>query len=81
MTEVLPFPLPRRRAFVRRHAEIALGLNPDAGERHIQRQVREQTGNLLRKGVAEELAEAQGKALDAALRAELWRCVMTGGAA
>ncbi len=81
MAEMLPFPLARRRAFVRRHAEIALGYDADAGERHIQRQVREQTATLLRKGVAEELAEAQGKSLDAALRAELWRCVMTGGAA
>ena len=50
MAEMLPFPLARRRAFVCRHADIALSYDAEAGERHIQRQVKEQTATLTRKG-------------------------------
>ena len=81
MAEMLPFPLARRRAFVCRHADIAWSYDAEAGERHIQRQVKEQTATLTRKGVSDERVEAEGKALEAALRAEMWRHVMMPGGA
>lgn len=81
MAEMLPFPLARRRAFVRKHAQIALSYDAETGERHIQRQIRDQTAILTRKGIAEDRVNAEARSLEAALRAELWRTVMTPGGA
>jgi hypothetical protein len=72
MSTVLAFPLAARKAFVRRHADIALALPPEAAERHIARQVREQCEVLDRKGVRRADIISQGASLEAAIRAEMW---------
>ncbi|WP_370523737.1 DUF6074 family protein [Brevundimonas sp. P7753] len=81
MAEVIPFPLAARQAFVTRQAVIALGLPPDAAERHILRMVREQSEVLRRKGVADDRVTHEGAALEGAIRAALWKAVLTPGGA
>src|SRR4051812_9705051 len=61
---VVPFPLCRRRAFVRRIATRAAEMSADAGERHIHRQIELQAATLARKGVSEERIAAEAKALE-----------------
>lgn len=81
MAEVIPFPLAARRRFIDRQAGVALGMKAESGERHIIRTVQQQREILLRKGVSSESVQRECASLEAALRAALWRAVMTGGAA
>ena len=76
MAEVLPFPLPRRRDYVRRQAQWVLAVNPEAGERRIAKQVGIQRDTLLSRGIDPRLVDQQCSALEAAIRAELWRVVL-----
>lgn len=78
MAEVIPFPLARRVDLVRRHADRVLELTPDAGERHLLRQVDVQRQALLRKGCAPDVVEAVCRDLEGAMRAEIWKIVLTG---
>ncbi|MFN9438451.1 MAG: DUF6074 family protein [Brevundimonas sp.] len=81
MAQVLPFPLTARRRFIERQASVSLGMKAESGERHIVRTVEQQRDILLRKGVAPELVERECAELESAIRAALWKVVMTGGAA
>jgi hypothetical protein len=76
---IVPFPLASRRAFVERHARLIAAMNADAGERHLVRQLRFQMENLQRRGIAGEVIEREVASLDAAIRAALWRAVLTPG--
>lgn len=82
MAEIVPFPISRRAAFIKRQAERAARLNPDAGERHIEQQVKIQIDAMRRKGVADEIIEHEAKCMEAAIRVALWTTVMNrpGGA-
>ncbi|MGY2935988.1 hypothetical protein ACVWZ6_005590 [Bradyrhizobium sp. GM6.1] len=73
---VVPFPLARRQRFIARQAERAAELRPDAGERHIQQQVRLQAAAMRRKGVAEDLIAAEARMMEAAIRTALWKSVL-----
>jgi hypothetical protein len=75
MAEIVAFPPSRRIAYVRRQAEFVLGMNREAGERHITRQVSLQRGILLSKGVDPGAVEAACGELESALRAALWKAV------
>ena len=79
MAEIIPFPLARRVEFVRRQANCALNMKPESGERHILRQVDQQRDILLRKGVSPEFVQRECGSLEAAIRAALWRGVLTPG--
>jgi hypothetical protein len=76
---VVPFPLARRRAFIERHARLIATMRPDAGERHLDRQLRIQFENLQRRGFDAQTIEREVVALDAAIRAALWGAVLTPG--
>jgi hypothetical protein len=80
MAQVLPFPIYRRRSFIERQAQCAAALNPDACERHISRQMQVQRDVMLRKGVDPVRADRELKSMEAAIRAALWRTVLTPGA-
>lgn len=75
--EIIPYPLARRRAFVDRHARIIAGMRPEAGERHLQRQLLIQFDTLERKGVACDVIEREVLSLGSAIRAALWNAVLT----
>lgn len=79
---VVPFPLCRRQAFVRRHAAIMASLSPSAAERHLDNQVRIQVAALLRRGIERGLIEQERQCLARAVRAELAQIgISHGGAA
>jgi hypothetical protein len=77
MAQVLPFPTSRRCAFIERQAQCAAALNPEACERHINRQLQVQRDTMLRKGVSAARVERELKSMEAAIRAALWRSVLT----
>ncbi|MBI5260264.1 MAG: hypothetical protein HY852_00415 [Bradyrhizobium sp.] len=76
MGKVVPFPIVRRQAFIERQAWRAAELSPDAGERHIQQQIKLQIAAMRRKGVAEELIAAEARMMESAIRAALWKSVL-----
>lgn len=81
MAEVLPFPLTRRRAFVAKQAAHAALVNPDAGERYVQYQLKVQGDALRRKGVDEELIERELMCLELAIRNTMvFQHIRPGGA-
>ena len=76
---VVPFPLARRRAYLERHARLIASMRPEAGERHLERQLKIQYGNLQRLGFDPHVIEQEIIALDTAIRAELCRAVHSFG--
>lgn len=77
MAEVLAFPLARRRDLVRRQAEWFCGQSHRAAEANIFRQLQVQRNTLLAKGVDPVTVEREVRALESAVRAEVWRLVLT----
>ncbi len=79
---IVPFPPCRRSNFVTKQANRAAELHPDAGERHIQQQLKIQADAMRRKGVDEDLIAKELRCLEVAIRAALWNVVMEypGGA-
>lgn len=77
MAEVIPFPRTRDRAFILRHARRMAELRPRAAENHLLSQLKIQADAMARKGVKADLAAQHIKALELAIRAELWRMVLT----
>lgn len=74
---VVPFPRARDRSFVRRHASYISTLKADRAERYLAKQMQIQADTLARRGIAPEVVAEQVKALESAIRAELWRVVLT----
>lgn len=77
---VLPFPIARRQAFIRKQADHATCLNPDAAERYVQYQLQVQCEAMRRRGVAEDLIARELKCVEAAIRQELLRASLSTGA-
>ena len=75
--QVLPFPLARRRAFVSKHAARMAELPPRHAEAHLNQQLRVQAETLRRRNIAESAIAREIRSLESAIRAELWRCVIT----
>jgi Family of unknown function (DUF6074) len=76
---VIPFPLARRRAFVDRHARLISTMRPEAGDRHLDRQLSIQAENLRRKGISSEAIEREVAALGVAIRAAMWQAAWVRG--
>jgi hypothetical protein len=76
---VIPFPLARRRAFIDRHARLISTMRPEVGERYLDRQLQIQFENLQRRGFDLDTINREIVAMDAAIRAALWRAVITRG--
>jgi hypothetical protein len=70
---ILPFPLARRRAFVRRQAEWFVSQPRHAAEKNLRHQINVQADVLLRKGVAPEVVEREAADLERAIRQEAMR--------
>jgi Family of unknown function (DUF6074) len=56
---VLPFPIARRRTFIAKQASHAALMNPDAGVRYLQSQIKLQGDAMRRKGVDEDLVQRE----------------------
>jgi hypothetical protein len=70
---VLPFPIARRVAFIRKQADQSACLNPSASERYLEYQLQVQRDAMRRRGVAEGLVDRELKCMEAAIRQELLR--------
>ncbi len=82
MAEVIPYPLSRRVGLIRKQARWYLEQGERGAEKNLKVLVRQQESSLLAKGVAPEVAEAEAKALEGAIRAMTWHMVIgQGGAA
>ena len=81
MAEIVPFPLTRRRNFIQRHAARIAAAPAKTGEKLLAHQIRQQAATLSRKGVPADAVERECKALETAIRAELWRVVLQPGGA
>lgn len=79
---VIPFPRVRNRAFITRHAIRMTEMAPGKGEAHLRRQIELQMETMRKRGIPEPIIVAEAQAIEAAIRAELWRVVIfKGGAA
>jgi hypothetical protein len=81
MAEIVPFPAARRVAFIRKHAARMAALAPVPAEKHLMQQLTVQRDTMLRRGIAPEVVEREITTLASAIRAALWRVVLTPGGA
>jgi hypothetical protein len=81
MAVILPFPRVRDRRFVTRHARRMADLCTAAAENHLATQLDLQRRTMLRRGIDHTMVDEQIRALEMAVRAELWRVVLTPGGA
>ena len=76
---VFPFPLTRRRYFVLRNAARIADAQPKTAEKLLAHAVNVQVETMLRRGIAPDLIAREARALENALRNELWRLVILKG--
>jgi hypothetical protein len=76
---VFPFPIVRRLAFIRKQADCASLMNPDASARYVQYQLQVQRDAMRRRGIAEDLIARELKCMERAIRTELMRASLVTG--
>jgi hypothetical protein len=62
MASVIPFPLTRRRAFIRKHAARIAAATPATGEKLLVHQIRIQALTMATRGISCDIIEAECKA-------------------
>ena len=70
---IVPFPLTRRRDFVLRNAARMADAQPKTAEKLLAHAVQVQVDTMTRRGIAPDLIAREAKALENAIRVELWR--------
>jgi hypothetical protein len=75
--KIVVFPFAHRRGLILRLAEQMVARAPSAAEKHLQQQLRRQIEALHRKHVPDRMVEREIRALESAVRTELWRLVFT----
>lgn len=78
---VIPFPLDRRAGYIRRQGNRLATMSSKAADGVLDHQLQIQRDALMRKGIDANEAEAQARALESAIRAEVWKLVMSGRSA
>jgi hypothetical protein len=81
MAEIVPFPLIRRRAFIRRQAARIADATPVTGEKLLAAAIRQQATTMAKRGIAAETIERECCGLESAIRAAIWRVVLQPGGA
>ena len=76
---VFPFPIIRRRAFIRKQALHVALINPEAGVRYLQHQLDIQTDVMRRRGISENLVQRELGCMRRAIQAELAGNVLQTG--
>jgi hypothetical protein len=74
--QIIPYPAARRHQLVSSIARRSLELGAVAGERHIARSLELQGTVMRRKGIAEHLIVRETRALDSAVRAQMWNAIL-----
>jgi hypothetical protein len=67
--EILPFPIARRQAFIRKQADHASLMNPDAGIRYVIHALDVQADTMRRRGIDEDLVQRELRCMASAIRA------------
>jgi hypothetical protein len=83
---LIAFPIVRRRELIERVAEQMLARPAGLAEKHLASQIRRQASAMRRRQITEDAITGQMRAFESAVRAVLWRLVLTpprpsGGAA
>jgi hypothetical protein len=73
---VVPFPQVRRRRFIVKTAARLAAVSPRTAEKLMAATLQQQAVAMRRKGIPAELVEREFQALQAAIRAQLWRAVL-----
>ena len=76
--EIIPYPIVRRTAFIRRHAARMADLRESTAEKHLRTQLDLQRKTMLKRGIPAPEIDRQIQSAEAAIRAELWRLVIVG---
>jgi hypothetical protein len=74
---LIAFPIVRRCRLIDRTAAQMLARPPEIAEKHLQAQVRRQGYALRRRQLPEDQISRQMHAFEAAVRAALWRHILT----
>jgi hypothetical protein len=74
---ILLFPLAQRRSLVLRLATQMALRQPSDAQRYLEQQLRRQIAALHRRRVSDRVVERESRALESAVRAELWRLVLS----
>lgn len=77
MARVIPFPLARRSGWVRRQAAWFCDQSHAAAEKNLRAALEVQRQTMERRGVSADLIEGELEAGQSAIRAEIWRLVLT----
>ena len=75
--QIVLFPLARRESVVTRLAAQMATRQPYAAEKYLQQQLRRQIDALHRRQVSDGIVEREVRALESAVRSELWRLLLT----
>jgi hypothetical protein len=74
---IAAFPFAHRSGLILRLAEQMAARRPAAAENYLQQQLRRQIEALHRRQVPDRTVEREIRTLESAVRAELWRLVLT----
>jgi hypothetical protein len=77
VARVVPFPAARRHAFIHKQAGRMAALSRTRADAYLRQQLRIQADTMRRRGVAEETIGREVKSIESAIRAEMWKCVLT----
>ncbi|MCJ2039307.1 DUF6074 family protein [Methylobacterium sp. J-059] len=78
---IIPFRFARRLPQIRKTAGYMLTLPANHAEGHLREQLRRLEDGLRKKGVAERLIRAEIGSYEGAIRAHLWRLLLSEGGA
>jgi len=76
---IVPFPIVRRRDFVLRNAARIAEAQPKTAEKLLTHTINVQVETMARRGIAPSLIAREARALENAIRSELWRLVVLEG--
>jgi hypothetical protein len=79
VTTVIPYPVTRRRDFVLRNAARIAEAQPKTAEKLLTHTIKVQVETMARRGIAPTLISREARALENAIRSELWRISMPRG--
>jgi hypothetical protein len=78
---ILPFRFARRLPQIRKTAAFMASVPGNHAEGHLREQLRRLEGGLRKKGVAEALIRSEAASYEGAIRAHLWRLLLSHGGA
>ncbi|MCJ2042993.1 DUF6074 family protein [Methylobacterium sp. J-078] len=78
---VVPFRFARRLPQIRKTAGYMLTVPHNHAEGHLREQLRRLEDGLRKKGVAEDLIRSEVASYEGAIRAHLWRLLLSHGGA